>query len=130
MFLIRECWQDVRRQELLVEVWVDLPVRWQLELVGGSSSFVKDLEGSNSLVVEFLLGLEKVEVGSVQPYMVSDLIVPHVALLFVVLSFHPPSGFFQHILGFLVDLGHVLCELGGSWVSERGGFEGVGRRVS
>ncbi len=66
---------------------------WQLELVGGSSSFVDDLERSNLFVVELLLGMREVKVGGIEPYPISYTIVSSSAFLLVVLHLHSVGGF-------------------------------------
>ncbi len=74
-FLIRESQRDVRGQELLVEAQVNLPVQWELQLVGGCSRLAFDHEGADMLVIKLLLGSWKVKVGGIQPDLVADLVV-------------------------------------------------------
>ncbi len=105
-FLIRKSQQGVRGQELLVEAQVNLPMRWELQLVGGSSCLVEDLEGPDALVIKLLLGSWKVEVGSVQPDLVADLVVTHRSLFLVILSFPVVGGLLEGIASLFVDLRH------------------------
>ncbi len=74
-FLIREGRRDVRGQELLVEARVNLPVWWELQLISGGSHLFENREGTDAFVVELLLWLRKVEVGGVQPDLVTDLVL-------------------------------------------------------
>lgn len=100
-------------------------MRQKLELVGRSSGLVENLKGANLFVVQLLLWLRKVKVGSIQPYSISNLVVVCAALLFIILSFHPSGGFFQHGLGFFMDGSHVLGEFFGCRVRKWGQSWGV-----
>ncbi len=109
-FLIRECRRDIWGQELLVEAWVNLPVRRELQLVSGGSSLVKDHEWSNVLVVELLLWSWEMEIGGVQPDLVADAVIVGGLLLLVVLHFHVVGGILEGIAGLFVNLRHCRGE--------------------
>lgn len=97
----------------------------QLELVSRCSSLFQDLEGSDALVVKLLLWSWQVKVCGVEPGSITDMVFMSHASLLVVLLLHSASGFFESLLGLLVDLGHVVDEGFGGWVSERQRLGGV-----
>ncbi len=53
--LIREGWRCVWCQQLLIESWVDFPMRREFELVCGGSSLVDDFKRTNLFVIQLLL---------------------------------------------------------------------------
>ena len=69
-----------------------------------------NLERADALVVEFLLGMGEMEVGSVEPDFVSGLILDSFLLLFVVLGLHLFGGFDQGGFCLFVDSLHVIEE--------------------
>ncbi len=91
-----------------------------MEFVRRGPGFIKDFEGSNMFVVELLLWLWKVEVHRIEPYTIANLVVARCALPFVILLLHLFGGFFEGILGFFMDVGHVFHELGGGRIGEWG----------
>lgn len=104
---------------------MNLPVWWELKLVGGSFSLVEDFKRANSFVVEFLLWLREMEIGGVEPNPISNLVLTCCLPFLVVLCFHPPCCFFQCITSFFVDLRHIFCKFHCSGVCERRGSDGV-----
>ncbi len=60
----------------------------------------------------------KVEVGSIQPNLVANLVVMGRSFLLVVLHFHPLGGFVERFTSFLVNLCHRLHKLFGRWIRE------------
>ncbi len=117
-FLIREGWQDIRGQKLLIEAWVDLPMRRKLQFIGGGSCLIENHEGADTFIVELLLWTGKVKVGGIQPDLVADLVVARVLLLLVVLLLHVGSRLFKGVTGFGMDLGHFLHEVAGGGIGE------------
>ncbi len=93
-------------------------MRWELKLVGCSSSLVENLEGADVLVIKLLLGSWEMKVGSVQPYAISNVVVSGSALLLVVLCLHIARSPFQGVVGLFVDLQHGRCEFGGCGIHE------------
>ncbi len=93
-------------------------MRWELELVGCSSGFVENLEGSDTFVVKLLLGSREVKVGSVQPYAVSNVVGACVSLLLFILCFHVVSHLLKSVAGLFMDLGHGCGEFSSCRVCE------------
>ncbi len=128
-FLIREGRQGVRGQELLVEAWVNLPMRWKLQLVGGSAYLVEYREGADALVVELLLRSREVEVGRIQPDLVADLIIAGVRLLLVVLALHIACSFLKCVAGFSMNIAHRHYELRCGWIGDRVVVFSIGNKM-
>ncbi len=124
--MVQEHQWNVRREEFLVETWMDLPMGWEFQFVCRGSCLVEDLEGSDSFVVELFLGSWEAEVCRIEPYVVSDLVVSGRTLSFVILGFHLSGGFIKSLLSFLVNDGHGLSEVGSGGVHEWRGSRRVG----
>ncbi len=105
-------------KQLLIEAWVNLPMRWELQFVGSCSCFVYDHEGADALVVELLLGSWKVKIGGVQPDLVADLVVTRCHLPFVILSLHVGHHLLKRVVGLLMNIAHRCYELLCCWIRD------------
>ncbi len=74
---------------------VNVPVDQEFEGVCKSSFLCDNYEWACSFVCEFLLWLWEMEVGCIEPYLVSYLILDCQVFLFVILHLHLVRGLFK-----------------------------------
>ncbi len=85
---------------------MNLPVYGELQLVGGSSHLFYDGEGTDAFIVELLLWSREVEVGGIQPDLITDLIIARRRFLFVILALHATCGLLKCFASFSMNVTH------------------------
>ncbi len=93
-------------------------MRGELQLISSCSTFSRIVKGPTRLSSSFSLWSWEVEVGRVQPDLVTDLVVARRRFLFVVLSFHVGRCLLQRVAGFSMNVAHRRYELLCRWVGD------------